>query len=110
MIPLQWITATWFMWVCMMIGAPIWIVLIMGTVAYLLSPRYKTTETENTAMTPDQKRIEELERQLSKQNDTLEAIVNAVVCLHGDVQNSDESRFYIDKMLEKLDDMKENTL
>ena len=110
MIPLQWITATWFMWVCMMIGAPIWIVLIMGAVAYLLSPRYKNTKTENTTMTPEQKRIDELERQLAKQNDTLEAIVNAVVCLHGDVQNSDESRFYIDKMQEKLDDMKENTL
>lgn len=61
-------------------------------------------------MTPEQKRIDELERQLAKQNDTLEAIVNAVVCLYGDVQNSDDSRFYIDKMLEKLDDMKENTL
>ena len=61
-------------------------------------------------MTPEQKRIEELERQLAKQNDTLEAIVNVVLCLHGDVQNSDESRFYVDKMLEKLDDMKENAL
>ncbi len=48
MIPLQWVTANWFMWVCMMIGAPIEIVLITGAVAYLLSPRYKTTETENT--------------------------------------------------------------
>ena len=61
-------------------------------------------------MTPEQKRIEELERQLAAQRDAIEAIVNAVVCLHGDVQNSDESRFYVDKMLEKLDDMKENTL
>ena len=62
-------------------------------------------------MTPEQKRIEELERQLAKQNDTLEAIVNAVVCLHGDVQNSGAYRDqYIGKMLEKLDDMKGNTL
>lgn len=62
-------------------------------------------------MTPEQKRIEELERQLAKQNDTLEAIVNVVVCLHGDVQNSEAYRDqYIGKMLEKLDDMKGNTL
>lgn len=110
MIPLQWVTASWFMFVCMLIGAPVPIVLIAGALAYLLSPRYKTTTTESTKMTPEQKRIEELERQLAKQNDTLEAIVNVVLCLHGDVQNSDESRFYVDKMLEKLDEMKENTL
>ena len=110
MIPLQWITAILIGGGVALTGAPVWVVLSTGAAAYLLSPRYKTTETENTAMTPEQKRIEELERQLAKQNDTLEAIVNAVVCLHGDVQNSDESRFYIDKMLEKLDDMKENTL
>lgn len=62
-------------------------------------------------MTPEQKRIEELERQLAKQNDTLEAIVNAVVCLHGVVQNSGAYRDqYIGKTLEKLDDMKGNTL
>ena len=110
MIPLQWVTAPWFMFVCMLMGAPAPVVLIAGALAYLLSPRYKTTTTESTKMTPEQKRIEELERQLAKQNDTLEAIVNVVLCLHGDVQNSDESRFYVDKMLEKLDDMKENTL
>ena len=52
-------------------------------------------------MTPEQKRIEELERQLAKQNDTMEAIVNVVICLHGDVQNSDESRFYVDKSREQ---------
>ena len=61
-------------------------------------------------MTPEQKRIEELERQLAAQRDAMDAIADAVVCLHGDVQKSDESRFYIDKMREKLDDMKENTL
>ena len=111
MIPLQWVTATWFMFVCMIMGAPVPIVLIAGALAYLLSPRYKTATPESTKMTPEQKRIEELERQLAKQNDTLEAIVNAVVCLHGDVQISEAYRDqYIGKMLEKLDDMKENTL
>lgn len=53
MIPLQWVTATWFMWVCMFMGAPIHVVLIMGAVAYLLSPRYKTTETENITMSTE---------------------------------------------------------
>ena len=63
MIPLQWVTATWFMFVCMIMGAPVPIVLI------------------------------------------------AVVCLHGDVQISEAYRDqYIGKMLEKLDDMKGNTL
>ena len=110
MIPLQWVTATWFMWVCMFMGAPIHVVLIMGAVAYLLSPRYKTTETENTTMTPEQKRIEELERQLAMQREAMDAIGDAVVAIHGAIQFDTSVDNYVERMVEKLDDLKENTL
>lgn len=112
MIPLQWVTATWFMGVCMLMGAPVPVVLIAGTLGYLLSPRYKTTTTESTKMTPEQKRIEQLERQLATQGETLDAIADAVGALYYATGYTYDDSVYrvLSRMKEKLDEMKENTL
>ncbi|MGL5155403.1 MAG: hypothetical protein ACRC9G_15235 [Aeromonas veronii] len=61
-------------------------------------------------MTPEQKRIEELERQLSMQREAMDAIADAVVAMYGAIQYDSSVRYYVDKMVSKLDDMKENTL
>lgn len=61
-------------------------------------------------MTPEQKRIAELERQLAMQRETMDAIADAIVALHGAIQYDGNVDRYVDQMVEKLDDMKENTL
>lgn len=61
-------------------------------------------------MTPEQKRIEELERQLAMQREVMDAIADAIIALHGAIQYDASVGEYVDRMVEKLDDLKENTL
>lgn len=63
-------------------------------------------------MTPEQKRIEELERQLAMQGDTLEAIADAVSALYHAIDYTYDNSVYreVDRMKDKINEMKENTL
>lgn len=61
-------------------------------------------------MTPEQKRIEELERQLAMQREAMDAIADAIIALHVAIQYDTSVGNYVDRMVEKLNDLKENTL